>query len=88
MTPGAWVALLTTGCFISLSSFANGAFPAPKARTFAEKQAMAARMIVEPVRLWKRDAKAELLQMQAEVYRAVYHITPENQNSDIFGGDQ
>lgn len=51
MTPGAWIALLTTGFFVAFGCYANGAYPAPQARTFAEKQAMAAREAVEPVML-------------------------------------
>jgi hypothetical protein len=48
-----WIALLTTGCFISLASLANGTFPPPKAVTSAEKRAMAARK-VQPVVLTMR----------------------------------
>lgn len=85
---GFWVALIVTGCFVVLCSFAWGRVVtiwAPSNGYTVSERASHSRLLTDgsarEVVLWKARPDAVLVQKQAEVYAKVYGITEANIDS-------
>lgn len=93
---GFWVALIVTGCFVALCSFAWGRvvthWAPDRGYTVSERAAHHRPLAGSSVRplteasarevvLWKASPNAVLVQQQAEVYAKVYGITDANIDS-------